>query len=158
MSVQMLWNVFWTCFFTKPVCWQNSVVIFEKSYLPHMTYVLAEIWSVDMYLSQKSNKIEFASIGLLQLQILNFEWPKVNTGRMRDLTLQDVISIIFLFLFFLHYTSRKVWMLAFQCHQNHFILISRTHALYKTSTERQICQLSPIYSFLHLSSKSTFKT
>src|SRR4030042_6592351 len=112
----MLRNVVWTCFFTKPVCWQNSVVIFENSYLPHMTSFLAEIWSVCRNLSQESNKIEFASIGLLYLQILNFEWPKVNTGRMRDLTLQDVISMIFLFLFFLHYISRKVWMLALYCH------------------------------------------
>ena len=76
MSVQMLRNVIWTCFFTKPVCWQNSVVIFEKSYLPHMTSFWAELWSVDRYLSQESTKIEFALIGLLQLQILNFEWPK----------------------------------------------------------------------------------
>ena len=158
MSVQMLWNVIWTRFFTKPVCWQNSVFIFENSYLPHMTSVLTEIGSIDRYLSQESTKIEFALIGLLQLQILNFEWPKVNTGRMRDLTLQDVISMIFLFLFFLHYISRNVWMLAFQCHWNHFISISRTHALHKTSTERQICQLPPIYSLLHLSSKSAFKT
>ena len=158
MSVQMLQNVIWTCFFTKPVCWQNSVVIFEKSYLPYMTSFLTEIWSVDRYLSQESMKIEFALIGLLQLQILNFEWPKVNTGRIRDLTLQDVISMIFLFLFFLHYISRKVWMLAFQCHWNHFISISRTHALHKTLTEHQIYQLPPIYSLLHLSSKSAFKT
>ena len=158
MLVQMLRNVIWTYFFTKPVCWQNSVVLFEKSYLPHMTSFLAQIWSADRSLNQASKKIAFASIGFLQLQILNFEWPKVNTGRMRDLTLQDVISIIFLFLFFLHYTSRKVWMLAFLCHWNHFISISRTHALHKISTERQIYQLSPIYSFLHLSSKSTFKT
>ena len=154
----MLRNVIWTRFFTKPVCCQNSVVIFGKSYLPHMTSFLAEIWSVDSSLNQESKKIEFASIGLLQLQILSFEWPKVNNGRIRDLTLQDVISMIFLFLFFLHYISRKVWMLAFQCHWNHFISNSRTHALHKTSTERQICQLPPIYSFLHLSSKSTFKT
>jgi len=86
----------------KPVCWQNSVAIFENSYLPHMISFLGAIWSVDKSLSQESKKIEFASIGLLQLQILNFEWPKVNIGRMRDLTLQDVISMIFLFLFFLH--------------------------------------------------------
>ena len=33
----MLQNIIWTRFFTKLVCWQNSVVIFEKSYLPHMT-------------------------------------------------------------------------------------------------------------------------
>ena len=158
MSVQMLQNVIWTLFFMKPVCWQNSVVIFEKSQLPHMTSFLAEMWSVDRSLSQESKTIQFASIGLLYLQILNFEWPKVNTSRMRDLTLQDVISMIFLFLFFLHYIYRKVWMLAFQCHWNHFISISRTHALHKTSTERQICQLPPIYSFLHLSSKSAFKT
>jgi hypothetical protein len=64
-----------------------------------MTSFLAELWSVDRSLSQESNKIEFASIGLLQLQILNFEWPKVNIGRMRDLTLQDVISMISLFIF-----------------------------------------------------------
>ena len=100
MSVQMLRNVIWTPFFTKPVCWQNSDVIFDKSYLPHMKSFVAEIWSVYRSLSQESKTIEFASIGLLQLHILNFEWPKVNTGRMRDLTLQDVISMIFLFLFF----------------------------------------------------------
>ena len=158
MSVQMLRNVIWTCFFTKPVCWQNSVVIFENSYLPHMTLFFAKIGSVDRTLSQEFKTIEFASIGLLQLYIFKSKWIKVNTGRMRDLTLQDVISMIFLFLFFLHCISRKVWMLAFQCHWNHFISISRTHALNKTSTERQICQLPPIYSFLHLSSKSAFKT
>ena len=122
-----------------------------------MTSFFIAIWSVDRSLNQESTKIEFASIELLQLQILNFEWPKVNTGRMRDLTLQDVISMIFLFLFFLHYICRKVWMLSFQCHWNHFISISRTHALHKTSTERQICQLPPIYSFLHLSSKMPSK-
>ena len=33
----MLRNIIWTRFFTKPVCWQNSVVIFEKWYLPRMT-------------------------------------------------------------------------------------------------------------------------
>jgi len=33
-----------------------------------------------------------------------------------------------------------------------------THTLHKTSTEGQICQLPPIYFFLHLSSKSAFKT
>ena len=158
MSVQMLQNVIWTHFFTKHVCWQNLVVIFENSYLPHMKFFLAKGQSVDRSLNQESKKIEFASIGLLQLQIIKFEWPKVNTGRMQDLTLQDVISMIFLLLFFLHYISRKVWMLAFQCHWNHFISISRTHALHKTSTERQICQLPPIYSFLHLSSKNVFKT
>ena len=38
----MLRIVIWTRFFTKPVCWQNSVVIFEKSYLPHMT----SFWSI----------------------------------------------------------------------------------------------------------------
>ena len=88
MSVKMLRNVIWTRFFTKPVCWQDSDVIFEKSYLPHMTSGLAE-----------SNKIEFASIGLLQLQIFKLEWPKVNTGRLRDLTLKAVISMLFLILF-----------------------------------------------------------
>ena len=33
------------------------------------------------------------------------------------------------------------------------ITFSGTHALHKIPTERQICQLPPIYSFLHLSSK-----
>ena len=61
----MFWNVIWTRFFTKPVCWQNSIVIFEKSYLPHMTSVLAKLWSVDRHLSLKAKKIDFASIGLL---------------------------------------------------------------------------------------------
>ena len=95
----MLRNVIWTRFFTKPVCWQNSDVIFEKSYLPHMTSFLAAIFSVYITLSHESNKIEFASIGLLQLQIFKLEWPKVNTGRLRDLTLKAAISMLFLILF-----------------------------------------------------------
>jgi len=44
---------------------QNLVVIFEKSYLPHMTSCLAEIWLVYIPLSHESKKIEFASIKLL---------------------------------------------------------------------------------------------
>ena len=95
----MLWNVIWTRFFTKPVYWQNSVVIFEKSYLPHMTSLFAEIWSVDRPLSQKSNKSQFASIGLLQLQIFKSEWMKVNTSRLQDLTLKAMISMLFLIFF-----------------------------------------------------------
>jgi hypothetical protein len=101
MSVLMLRDVIWICFFTKPDCWQNLAVIFEKSYHPHMTSFLAEIWSVYTTLSQESKTIEFASIGYQHLQILNFEWTKVNTGRMRVLTLKDVISMLFVFLFFL---------------------------------------------------------
>ena len=60
----MLQNVIWTRFFMKPVCWQNSVVIFEKSYLLHMTFLFAEIWRVYRPLSQESKTIEFASIGI----------------------------------------------------------------------------------------------
>jgi hypothetical protein len=59
---------------------------------------------------------------------------------------------------FLPYISRKVWMLAFLFHWNHFISTSRAHALHKTSTANQICQLPSIYSFLHLSSKNALKT
>ena len=46
-----------------------------------MTSFFAEIWRVNRSLSQESKKIKFASIVLLQLQILNFEWTKVNIGR-----------------------------------------------------------------------------
>ena len=95
----MLRNVIWTRFFTKPVCQQNSVVIFEKSYLPHMTSFLVEIWRVYRLLSQESKKIEFASIRLLQLQIFKLKWLKVNTCRLRDLTLKVAISMLFLILF-----------------------------------------------------------
>ena len=112
-SVWMLLDEIWIRFFTQPACWQNSAVIFEKSYRPHMTSFLADIWSVYRSLSKESKTIEFPSIGLRKLQILNFEWEKVNIGRLRDLTLKDVISMIFLFLFLLHCISRKVWMLAF---------------------------------------------
>ena len=97
--VWMLLDEIWIRFFTQPACWQNSAVIFEKSYIPHMTSFLAEIWSVYITLSHESNKIEFASIGLLQLQIFKLEWPKVNTGRLRDLTLKAAISMLFLILF-----------------------------------------------------------
>jgi len=95
----MLQNVIWTRFFTKPICWQNSVVIFEKSYLPHMTSFFAAIWSVYRPLIQESKTIYFASIGLRYLQIFKLEWPKVNTGRLRDLTLKNAISMLFLILF-----------------------------------------------------------
>ena len=64
-----------------------------------MTSFLAAILSVYITLSHESNKIEFASIGLLQLQIFKLEWPKVNTGRLRDLTLKAAISMLFLILF-----------------------------------------------------------
>ena len=99
MSVQMYLNVIWTRFFMKIVCWQNSVVIFEKSYLSHMTLFLVEIWRVDMYLSPESKNIKFASIGFLQLKIFKLEWPNVNTGILRDLTLKAAISKLFLILF-----------------------------------------------------------
>jgi hypothetical protein len=61
--------------------WQNSVVIFENSYLPHITSVLDAIGSVNRSLSKESIKIEFASIGHLYLQLFKLEWPKVNIGR-----------------------------------------------------------------------------
>ena len=69
----MLRKVIWTCSFTKPVCWQNSAVIFGKSYLPHMTSLLAEIFSVYSTISQESKTIEFASIGL-------FVAPDIQVG------------------------------------------------------------------------------
>ena len=50
-SVWMLLDEIWIRFFTQPACWQNSAVIFEKSYIPHMTSFLVEIWSVDRSLS-----------------------------------------------------------------------------------------------------------
>ena len=99
MSVQMLQNVIWTRFFTKHVCWQNSVVIFEKSYLPHMTSFLAKTWSIDSYLIQESKNIEFGSIGLLQIKIFKSKWLKVNIGRLQDLTLKAAISMSSLFYF-----------------------------------------------------------
>jgi len=43
--------------FLDLVCWQNSVVIFENSYIPHLTSFLAEIWSVYRPLNQESTKI-----------------------------------------------------------------------------------------------------
>jgi hypothetical protein len=44
MSVWILWDVIWACFFTKPVCWQNSCVILEKSCLSHMGSFSTENW------------------------------------------------------------------------------------------------------------------
>jgi hypothetical protein len=64
-----------------------------------MTSFLVEIWSVYRNLSQESKNIEFASIGLLKLQIFKSEWLKVNTGRLRDLTLKVAISMLFFILF-----------------------------------------------------------
>ena len=64
-----------------------------------MSSFSADIWQADRSSSQESKKIEFASIGLLQLQIFKLEWAQVNTGRLRDLTLKTVISMLFLILF-----------------------------------------------------------
>ena len=60
--------------------------------------------------------------------------------------------------YFLGLDFQKGMDVSFLFHWNHFILTSRTHTLHKTSIEGQICQLPLIYSFLHLSSKSAFKT
>ena len=103
MSVWMLRDVIWTCFFTKPVCWQNSFVILENSYLPHMRFILAEMWQVDSSLSQESKTIEFALNGHLQLKIFKLEWSKVNTSRQRNLTLKAVISMLLFFFLALHF-------------------------------------------------------
>ena len=64
-----------------------------------MTSFLAERLSVYRTFSQESNKIEFTSIGFLWLQIFKSEWSKVNTGRLRDLTLKAAISMLILILF-----------------------------------------------------------
>ena len=94
--VQLLLTIF-SCHQQPTIVWQNSAVIFENSHIPHMKSFFAEIWRVDRSLSLESKKIEFALIGLLQLQIFNFEWPKVNIGRMRDLSLKVAISMLFFF-------------------------------------------------------------
>jgi hypothetical protein len=59
---------------------------------------------------QNNKKIEFVLNGLLQLNIVKSEWPKVKTGRMQDMSLKAAISIPF---FFMPYLYRKIWMLAF---------------------------------------------
>ena len=117
-----------------------------------------EIWQSDKSLSKESKTIEFASNGLLQLKIFKSKWSKVNIDIIQDLSLKAVISTLFLFFFFLPYMYRKVWMLAFLCHQNHFVLTSSAQVLHKTSIGGQICQLSTIQFFLNLTSKSAFKT
>jgi hypothetical protein len=38
---------------------------------------------------------------------------KINTGRIQDLSLKVVISMLFLFLFFVSYMYSKIWMLTF---------------------------------------------
>ena len=48
-------------------------------------------------------------------------------------------------------------MLAFECHWNHFISISRASALHKTPTEGQICQ-SPPFCIFHPKMPSKHKT
>jgi hypothetical protein len=65
MLIWMLRDVIWTHFLTKRVCWQNSFVILEKSFLPHMIFFFAEMWYIDRSLIRESNTIEFASNGLL---------------------------------------------------------------------------------------------
>ena len=67
--------------------------------IPHMISFFAEIYIVDISLSQGSNQIKFASIRLPQLQIFKLEWSKVNTGRLQNLTLKAEISMLFLILF-----------------------------------------------------------
>ena len=100
MFVWMLRDVIQTRFFTKPVCQQNSFVILENSYLPHMRSFFAEVKYVDSSLCQESKKIDFASNRLSQLKIFKSEWPKVNTGILQDLTLKAAISMLLLFFYF----------------------------------------------------------
>ena len=59
--VELLLTIF-SCHQQSTIVWQNSTVIFEKSHIPYMKLFLAEIWSVDRSLSQKSNKIEFRQL------------------------------------------------------------------------------------------------
>ena len=158
MSVWMLRNTIWTCLFTKPVCWQNSVVIFEKSYLSYMTSFLVEIWSVYRNLSQESKNIEFASIGLLKLQIFKSEWLKVNTGRLRDLTLKVAISMLFFILFSCLRCPER-----YRCQLLNATEITSFQPLEPTlCTKHRLKVKSANYlqftPFLHLSSKSAFKT
>jgi len=85
----------------------------RKAYLSHMSSFSAEIGYADRSSIQESNKIEFALNELLQLKIFKSERPKINIERMRDFSLKVVISMLFLFLFFLPYMYRKLRMLAF---------------------------------------------
>jgi hypothetical protein len=156
MSVWMLRDVIWIRFFTKPVCWQNSVVIFENSYLPHMTLVFADIWSVFRPLSQESKTIAFASIGYLQH--IEFWMDKGQHWQNASFDFEGCDFHTLCIFIFLDLDLQKVMDVSFLMPLESLHFDSRTHALHKTSTEGQICQLPPIYSFLHLSSKGAFKT
>jgi len=68
---------------------------------------LDEILYIDRSLSQESKKIKFASNGCLYLKIFKSEWPKVNTGRLRDLTFKVAISMLLLFFYFLSLYFQK---------------------------------------------------
>ena len=155
MSVWMLWDVIWTCFFTKPVHWQNSYVILEKSYLSHMSLFSMEIWQVDRSSSKKSKTIEFASNGFLQLKIFKLEWSKVNISRMQGLTLKTVISMLFFFLAIYVYKGMGV---SFLMTLETFRFDLQSSSFAQNIDRSQICQLSSIYFFLNLTSKSAFKT
>jgi hypothetical protein len=72
----MLRNVIWTRFFTKPVCWQNSDVIFEKSYLPHMISVLAEFGEFIEIWVMNPNKLS-----LHQLDFCSSRYSSWNSQR-----------------------------------------------------------------------------
>ena len=104
MLVWMLWEVIWTCFFTKFVCSQNSCVI------SHMSSFSTKIWQADRSSSQESNKIEFASNILLQLKIFTVEWLKVNTCRMSDLSLKTAIFMPFFPLYMYREREREKGM------------------------------------------------
>jgi hypothetical protein len=153
----MLWNVISTRFFTKPVCWQNSVVIFEKSYLPYMTFFWLKFRELIALWLRNPKK--------LSLHQLDFYSSRYSSQNGRRSTLADCeiwlwrlrfpCSSLF---YFLSLAFQKYMDVIFLIPLESLHLTLRAHALHKTSTKGQICQLPQIYYFLHLSSKSAFKT
>ena len=95
----MLRNVIWTRFFTKPVCWQNSDVIFEKIISPSYDIFfglhLERLYTFESWIQNNWVCINWTSVA----PDIQVEWPKVNTDRLRDLTLKAAISMLFLILF-----------------------------------------------------------
>jgi hypothetical protein len=109
----MLRDVIWTCFFTKLVCWQNLFVILEKSYLPHMSLFLDEIWNVDRSLSQESKKLSLHQMDFGSSRYSSRNGQRSTLADCEILTLKAMISMLFLFFIFLALDFQNVMDVSF---------------------------------------------
>ena len=82
-------------------------------------------------------------LSLHHMNFSNLRYSSQNGQRWKLIDYDTCLwRLQFPWFFLSSYMYRKVWLLAFQCLRNHFILTSTTHILHKTLIEDQIYQYS----------------